>query len=314
MYIADAAPFDLLSLRSEPPCLAALSVCLGFYRLFLSIGVNIMAVNATSLMKEFRKDIQGYLDTAADESAWNSWFNANQAKINRDWQAEMSNTAHQREVADLRAAGINPILSAYGSGASTPSGSSASADTSYAAAMGSIAQSALSTAGSLASAIESANATKFAAKKSAKATVKSAKTTAKATVKSAKTNAKATVTSAKIKAANDKKVAEMNNAANKWIAQENNKTKVETAMIEARTSKTVAKISGKYGIKKSKIQAAVTRYSAELGYLANIKETDAKTYRTMMQTLTQEFSSLLQCTMNNAATIIDKIIPFFKGK
>jgi len=49
-------------------------------------------------------------------------FAAGQAIIQRRWEKMMSDTAHQREVADLRRAGLNPILSGTGGmGASTPS-------------------------------------------------------------------------------------------------------------------------------------------------------------------------------------------------
>lgn len=80
----------------------------------------------------------------------NNAFNAQQAQLQRDWEAQMSNTAHQREVADLKAAGLNPILSAGGTGASTPVASNASAsnwtgaDSSFISALAQVAASAMS--------------------------------------------------------------------------------------------------------------------------------------------------------------------------
>lgn len=64
---------------------------------------------------------------AAGESLITSAFNAWQSHENRKFQRDMASTAHQREVKDLRKAGLNPILSAKHGGAATPPGSAANA-------------------------------------------------------------------------------------------------------------------------------------------------------------------------------------------
>lgn len=60
----------------------------------------------------------------------NNQFNAEQAQIGRDWQAQREDTYYQRMVEDMKTAGINPIMAISGGGAdvgSTPTASSSSA-------------------------------------------------------------------------------------------------------------------------------------------------------------------------------------------
>lgn len=72
-----------------------------------------------------------------EERQFAEQFNAHQAFLARDsnsmeaekqrvWSTNMANTAYQRAMADMRAAGLNPILAYQQGGAQTPSGATAS--------------------------------------------------------------------------------------------------------------------------------------------------------------------------------------------
>lgn len=81
--------------------------------------------------------LDNYADAMISVANQNNMWSAEQAQKQMEFQERMSNTSHQREMADLKAAGLNPVLSAQ-SGATSPSGAMGTFDSGITNALGNI--------------------------------------------------------------------------------------------------------------------------------------------------------------------------------
>lgn len=121
------------------------------YADYLRRALDISANNTALSQQLAREQMQYQTQSDATAMAWS----ASEAEKNRQWQERLSNTAHYREVQDLIAAGLNPILAANngaftGSGATgqgfSSSGAMGQVDTSAAGIVGQLASAYINTA------------------------------------------------------------------------------------------------------------------------------------------------------------------------
>lgn len=163
-------------------------------------------------------------------------FNAQEAAKNRNWQQYMSNTSHQREIADLKAAGLNPILSAYGgNGASVTSGATASASM----------------------------------PSGAKGDVDTSSNSAIVSLLGSWLNSVTSLENARVSAESNQAVADKYNAMSKYVAELQANTQLTTANIQSMTSRYVAGLNLQGTKYAADSHAAASRIAATISAQAS---------------------------------------------
>lgn len=199
-------------------------------------------------------------------------FNSAEAAKNRDWQQMMSDTAHQREVRDLQAAGLNPILSASGgNGAAVTSGATASGVTSS----------------------------------GAKGEVDTSADAALVNLMGAMWTAQTQLESQRINAQNNLAIAEKNNSTSQLVAQMYTQQSREASQLAAVTGLQQSQISAAASELVSRIGASASYYASNVSHQNALLNKEASEIVAGMNLEGTKFSTTVNGLVNIARGVLD---------